>query len=217
MISNFKTRSLTENDFDMYYQSWLNRKELFDGKIHSEPVKESPQFQAQILKTLNSSDILVIGNFINEELIASVCAHSWKSLPHYTFFDFFTTKNCSYKFYDNAESLFRYSFNHFEKSKRYTFYMMTKLRAFQKTELIKNNQMTKIVKNLPSFMRYDIYVEELISAGEQSDYKIHNELLRNQHWNCPTLIRKGCLKQEFRTLDIKSQILEKNFKQDVQL
>lgn len=217
MNGNLNTRKLSISDTDIYFNSWLNRNLLYDGENLSAPMENNNEQRSHVFNTLKSENIIVLGNFFEDQLVACVSLYLWKTLPFYTFFDYFTTRNNNIKFYTNSDQLFNHAFKTLESSQRYTFYMMTKLRAFQKSELLKKNQMTKIIKNIPSFSRYNIYVEELVQKGMPSHFQVHNDLMRNSKWYCPILIRKGCLKQEFRTSIIKNQLLVPKLQSDVQL
>lgn len=188
-------RQLGPEDLEAFLAALENKQPLF-GNRDSTITTAPPSRESVKAKLLSTAKIW--GIFHDGQIIASLTVYPWTQLPYYSMAEFFIIKTRPIPFYEAAGMLFQNAIESMERSGCLTFYIVTRLRSFQVSEIRKHQQLRKITRSIPAFSRYNIYVENIIPPNQNAEFHAHNLLLQNNRWDCHVLIRKGVLKEEYR-------------------
>ena len=151
-------------------------------------------------KILRSSTHSTWGFYQNGNLISFMAAFDFPNLPYYGVLNFKVIKKSNY--FSQVKSGFFALLDHItkikESEKRYTFYMT---RAIQRNADVRKKLYDEWEKNFPDFFkRYTRTVEEVIPAGQLSQYDYYNKaLLRDKVYDNDMMVMKFVCRNEFRT------------------
>lgn len=206
-MANSVCRRLTIDDLDAFLLAVENKQPLF-GNRKSVLTTHPPTPTRESLTNKLLSTAQVWGIFDGDQIIASLTVYPWTQLPYYSMAEFFIIKSRPIPFYDAAGLLFQLAIESMERAGRLTFYVVTRLRSFQVSEIKNEQRLRKITRSIPAFSRYDVYVENIIPPNQMAEFHAHKLLLQNNVWNCHVLIRKCVLKEEHRCEYFAKQLQE---------
>jgi hypothetical protein len=196
-MANSVCRRLTIDDLDAFLLAVENKQPLFSNRNSAFTTHPSTPTRESLTNKLLST-AQVWGIFDGDQIIASLTVYPWTQLPYYSMAEFFIIKSRPIPFYEAAGLLFQHAIESMERSGRLTFYVVTRLRSFQVSEIKNEQRLRKITRSIPAFSRYDVYVENIIPPNQMAEFHTYNSLLQNNVWNCHVLIRKCVLKEKHR-------------------
>ena len=151
-------------------------------------------------KILRSSTHGTWGFYQDGNLISFMSAFDFPNLPYYGVLNFKVIKKSNY--FSQVKSGFFALLDHIikikESEKRYTCYMT---RAIQRNADVRKKLYDEWEKNFPEFFkRYIRTIEEVIPAGQLSQFDYYNKaLLRDKVYDNDMMVMKFVCRNEFRT------------------
>lgn len=164
-------------------------------------VAENPNDAEEFLSKYINSETAELYGYTDKNNNLKMCLgyKKWDFMPCYSFEGHFSQSNNSISETKKIfSSLVLKILEKMEQEKRYTFYFATRSLLVPTTKVSNGN--AYFGKWFEYLSKYTFTTEEILKAGDRSQFSVHRNILGFKVHDCDITIRKGTLKEDFRIL-----------------
>lgn len=190
-------RKLTLDDFSHVEIQYSRTQSWMGVPVDRKYINDNLQTAKDSYLSGADQNRILIGAFIDGELVVSCGIYFWEKLPFCSIMRLVSngSEHFSFKKIERAyQSLFQFILDEMKIRRRNRFYILSNL-AHQ-------SGLALLTKKVPTIWKeYEMSIEEIISENQTPHFEYVWQMMGDRTWPTKLVLRSGTLKNEFRKFD----------------